>query len=367
MRIHSGTIVWIHFFKRLTTLIHFYTFSLVHNSQPRKVEITMKTVLVISHADDGTTKILSERFREMDQQYNLIDLSLFPTQSVASIDYSYKEPFVHFRHDDQGFDSNTVTGVWWRRPKGKLRVVSTDPLDKYIEAESEVFIRSLFQLLPDVTWVSDPENTRIASSKPLQLRVAKKMGFKIPRTVISNNPQVVLDFLKNNKDLQLIMKPVGTGHFRFSPEVNHQDLVVYTRIINPEEVRENIDLVRNCPVTFQEAIVEKIDIRITVVGRNVFAVSIHHDADIGAGSDNVDWRNHKLNRIYKPFRLPEDIECLCRNYVEHLGLRFGVIDMCLSSSGEYYFLEINPQGQWVPSELVAGMPISQALADLLTC
>jgi glutathione synthase/RimK-type ligase-like ATP-grasp enzyme len=327
----------------------------------------MKTVLVISHADDGTTKILSERFREMDQQYNLIDLSLFPSQSVASIDYSCEEPFVRFRQDDQGFDSNTVTGVWWRRPKGKLRGVSTDPLDKYIEAESEVFIRSLFQLLPDVTWVSDPENTRIANSKPFQLRVAKKMGFKIPRTVISNDPQVVLDFLKNNKDLRLIMKPVGTGHFRFSPEGNHQDLVVYTRIINPEEVQENINLVRNCPVIFQEAIVEKIDIRITVVGRNVFAVSIHHDADAGAGSDNVDWRNHKLNRIYKPFRLPEGLECLCRDYVEYFGLRFGVIDMCLSSDGEYYFLEINPQGQWVPSELVAGMPISQALADLLTC
>lgn len=322
-------------------------------------------VLVISHDADGTSKLLIDRLVEMGQPYHLIDLSLFPVASIASIHYTGDKPYVSFQHEDKTFDTNSVKGVWWRRPKGKFRVTDLDALGRYVDTESETFIRSLFYLLTDVTWVSDPEKTRIANSKPLQLKIAKEMGFVVPLTLISNDPGAVSGFIKDNEGLPIIMKPVGTGHFRSPVSEGYEDLAVYTRIIDPEEVMEKINLVQNCPVIFQEAIVDKIDLRITVVGEKVFAVKVLHNIDKGAGSDNLDWRNHKLNRIYEACDLPATLEELCVAYVKYLGLRFGAIDMCLSPDGRYHFLEINPQGQWGPSELVAGHPISQTLANLL--
>jgi glutathione synthase/RimK-type ligase-like ATP-grasp enzyme len=49
-----------------------------------------------------------------------------------------------------------------------------------------------------------------------------------------------------------------------------------------------------------------------------------------------------------------------------LGLYYGAIDMRLTPDGEYVFLEVNPAGQWLFVERLTGMPIGQAVADLLT-
>jgi len=167
----------------------------------------------------------------------------------------------------------------------------------------------------------------------------------------------------------LIMKPVGTSYVRLSEnpkDPDHQNLSVYTRILDKEAIIRNIDRVRCCPVIFQEAAMQEFDIRVTVVGKKAFAVKISHSADRGAGATNLDWRNHNLVRTYEKHELPEIITTKCIDLVSTLGLRFGAIDLCFSKDKGYIFFEINPQGQWVPSEVVAGHPISQTLAQLLS-
>jgi glutathione synthase/RimK-type ligase-like ATP-grasp enzyme len=51
--------------------------------------------------------------------------------------------------------------------------------------------------------------------------------------------------------------------------------------------------------------------------------------------------------------------------VERLGLCYGAIDMVLTPDGRYVFLEINPNGQYLWIEEAAGLPISDAICDLL--
>jgi glutathione synthase/RimK-type ligase-like ATP-grasp enzyme len=197
----------------------------------------------------------------------------------------------------------------------------------------------------------------------LQLHIAKKIGMTVPKTFISNNPADVKRFLENNRDMKMIMKAVGSSFYR-ATEDEGGNMAIYTRLINTDQVLENINSVSNCPVIFQEAICEKIDLRATVVDDHIFTVSITHEEDLGAGEDNLDWRNHKLERIYTPFELPECVEKQCVEIVKKLGLRFGAVDLCFSED-KYYFFEINPQGQWVPTEIAAGLPVSKALAKLL--
>jgi hypothetical protein len=126
----------------------------------------MKKVLIISYPEDGTVKLLADRFDEMEYPYHIIDLSLFPGESQGSIDLTSGLDFV-FQQGNKSFDAVNVKGIWWRRPLGKIRVEPTDSLYKYVKMESDMFVRSLFYLLPkDVVWVSDPDSTRIANSKP---------------------------------------------------------------------------------------------------------------------------------------------------------------------------------------------------------
>ena len=50
-----------------------------------------------------------------------------------------------------------------------------------------------------------------------------------------------------------------------------------------------------------------------------------------------------------------------------LHLSYGAIDMISDpKTGEFYFLEVNPVGQWLYYELKYGLPISDAIAEALT-
>ena len=50
---------------------------------------------------------------------------------------------------------------------------------------------------------------------------------------------------------------------------------------------------------------------------------------------------------------------------KRLGLVYGAVDLRQTDAGEYYFLEVNPAGQWLFCEERAGLPITQAHAELL--
>jgi len=328
-----------------------------------------KKVLVISHSDDGSAKLLIQRLNEIDQPNQLVDLGAFPLGTSASIDFSSETATIKFAQNESVFTGDNVKSVWWRRPKGKAHPPTNKTLQRYIELESEVFISSLFNLFgPKVKWVSDPEKTRLANRKPLQLEIAKQIGFRIPKTLISNDPKLVAAFLETNRDIPIIMKPVGTSFVRLSDDPTDSDrknLAIYTKIVDKNLLLRNIERIRNCPVIFQEAAMQEFDIRVTVIGQKVFAVKISHSENRGASETNLDWRHHKLNRVYERYQLSDGLKEKCVEIVNRLGLNFGAIDMCFSEGKGHIFLEINPQGQWVPSETMAGHPISSTLAKFL--
>ena len=51
--------------------------------------------------------------------------------------------------------------------------------------------------------------------------------------------------------------------------------------------------------------------------------------------------------------------------LETLHLEFGAIDFILGEDGEYYFLEINPNGQWAWIECRTNYRIAAEIAKLL--
>lgn len=68
---------------------------------------------------------------------------------------------------------------------------------------------------------------------------------------------------------------------------------------------------------------------------------------------------------HKAHALPDKTSGKLLSLMEHLGLVFGCIDMILTPEDEYIFLEVNPAGQWGWIEKLTGMPITDALTDML--
>ncbi len=323
----------------------------------------MKKILIVSYGDDSHKNCLVSTAERLGHESILFDAGGYPnTGDELSVDLTGTEPAIKMHLSNSPIKPGEIAGVWWRRPRGSKANQNLNGLDQYKHLEGEVLIRSLADLLPNANWISDPEATRMACRKTVQLVLAKKMGIKIPLTCLGNSPESVKSFVSYLKGRKMIVKPIGTSFIDMSKDKG-ESKVVFTKIIEPSLLLENIDLVKNCPVIFQEAVEKEYDLRITVVDNKVFSAKVVLEGC--SDPSNVDWRNHDGKRQYERHSLPEEIAGQCAAFTKAIGLRFGCIDMAYSKKGGYTFFEINPQGQWLPSEYDLQYPISTALLESL--
>jgi glutathione synthase/RimK-type ligase-like ATP-grasp enzyme len=114
------------------------------------------------------------------------------------------------------------------------------------------------------------------------------------------------------------------------------------------------------PVILQQYLHAKLDLRVTVIGNRCWAASVTTN---GKGIEG-DWRLAKREATFELFQLPEIIEQLCIKLVQVLGLTYGAIDLAIVGR-DFYFLEINPTGEWGWLVEMLGFPIHLAIADVL--
>ncbi len=132
---------------------------------------------------------------------------------------------------------------------------------------------------------------------------------------------------------------------------------------HPRRQRPRTSALRSCPVIVQEQIPWRVELRVTVVGDQIFACEIHSQISNHA---RLDWRRYDTGATpHLVHELPGEIADRCVALTHRLGLRYGAVDLILTPDGRYVFLEINPNGQWLWIENLTGLPISQAVCDLL--
>ncbi len=94
----------------------------------------------------------------------------------------------------------------------------------------------------------------------------------------------------------------------------------------------------------QKYIEKKYELRITIIGEDVFSVKIdsqHKD------ETKEDWRvNNCSNVNYSSIKIPDFIIQRCKNMLKQLDINFSSIDLIFGTDGDYYFLDLNPNGQW---------------------
>ena len=223
--------------------------------------------------------------------------------------------------------------------------------EQLTRSHGSAFMRS-FMVLESCRWINHPAATYRAEHKAIQLSMARAIGFDIPRTVITNNPTGVLRAAKG--DPTVAVKGLDTvlvweeGLETFG----------YTSLVETSLV-EHYHL-SSAPLIAQQALEDKLDLRVTVVGDRVFCASVTH-----AGSPiHGDWRLKKTGAEFQPFDLPAMVAEQCVQLTRSLGLVFGAIDLALQG-GTYFFLEINPTGEWAWLVDHSNFPIDEAIADIL--
>ena len=250
-----------------------------------------------------------------------------------------------------------TTAIWNRR---LLPVITPSEMDvkwkRWCEQEfTQAVLGALYCL--KAHWVSDYFHVRRASIKTLQLKVAHEIGgLNIPEFIVTSNADDAQKFISKICQGDAIVKPLGR------PVVSNGDSIstFFTNKINALG-NSDWDTLKYAPCIFQRLIHKIAEIRVTAVGRRLFATRI----DIESVSD-VDYRKiDPYSLPHRPFELPASIQIGCLAVCDYFGLRFAAFDFLLDQAGVLHFLEVNPNGQWLWIEEITGQPISEAIAEEL--
>jgi glutathione synthase/RimK-type ligase-like ATP-grasp enzyme len=246
-----------------------------------------------------------------------------------------------------------LNSIYFRRPVFLRHLPASirSQEDQFALEQWAAFIRSLM-LFEECRWINSPMHTYRAEHKPLQLATAARMGFAVPETIITNSPKHIEQEFGGAASVAI--KGLDTV-FVQSEET---DLFGYTSIVKPSEIAQ-VPL-HSAPLIVQKAILDKTDLRVTVVGEQAFCAAI----TVGGLKIDGDWRLQKRNTEFSAYELPEEISRKCIEITHALGLTFGAIDLVFSK-GEYYFLEINPTGEWAWLVDTAGFPLDEIIAKQL--
>jgi glutathione synthase/RimK-type ligase-like ATP-grasp enzyme len=317
-------------------------------------------ILILTEDSDSHADKVEQRLRQRGTELLRLDPKKFPSKLEISIAYSATGKMrCTLCLEDAQVNLESVKSVWYRRPNSPVadREITDNLTAEYVAEESKVFLNSLWNTM-ECLWVPAPQPVlRMAEFKALQLKLAGSLGFDLPPTLITNNPQEFLEFYcqHNGNIVSKVLSPalykaVGRTFNRYTQVVTKRD-VAYWRTV------------RFCPVIFQAYVPKRIELRITVVGREVFAVEIHSQH---SNQTRHDWRRYdQFETPYFRHELPTELRARCLHLVERLGLCYGAIDMVLTPDDRYVFLEINPNGQYLWIEQTTGLPISEAICDLL--
>jgi hypothetical protein len=322
---------------------------------------TGPTIIAISAHDDAHLPVVQQY---LDQPMVVID----PLGILLDLDLSYQHRHKTSAVFYKGIMLENVVGVWYRKPTlfepsmitvpENLRDYTQDAIGQHSALIKEQF--------PQATWVSPYHAINRANNKSLGLRLADDIGLRIPDTLFTSSQTLARAFLDKHPDT--IVKTLARTYPLLEDSLTEDKratMFFARRITDPATI--DLGGLNLAPAIFQQAIDADYDIRATVVGSTVYPSKITNG--------NLqqypirDWRQgHFTDTIqFEAYPgLPDDVASKCVQLTKRLGLIFSTIDLVRDRRGAYWFLEINPNGQWAFVDEPTANRIGKAIAKHLS-
>lgn len=313
------------------------------------------TVLMLARDVDPSTDRLVEALSERDVPVFRTDLVAFPQALTLDARLGPRgwDGVLATAHRDVRLSG--IRSVWYRHPSHfELPEGMSAPERRHAAAEARCGLSGVLTSL-DVLWVNHPSRESDAL-KPRQLHVARRCGLRVPDSLVTNKPDALREFARDAGET-LAGKTLAAALLVESGQLQ----IAYTRRIEPAELEDLAGLDTTLHF-FQPFLPKAWEARVTVVGNRVFAAAIH----AGSTAARVDWRADYDALDYAVVDPPEPVTAGMLAFMKTFGLSFGAFDFAVTPNQEWIMLECNPFGAygWIEDSL--GLPITSALADVLT-
>jgi len=240
---------------------------------------------------------------------------------------------------------SAVTGAYFR-PYGAPTPAGVE-LSRQAEVQARIHALSAslwaWADISPATILNRPSLMASNGSKPLQAKFLAALGFDVPDTLITNDSAAAKDFAAAHDGA--IFKSISAIRS------------IVRRLAPADE--PNLQNLANTPVQFQ-AHIPGTDIRVHIVGDDIFACEIRSEADDYryAGREN-------LSATLTPITLPPAIAQKCHHAATTLGLPLCGIDLRRTPDGNWVAFEVNPSPGFTYFADQTGAPIAAAIASLL--
>jgi glutathione synthase/RimK-type ligase-like ATP-grasp enzyme len=269
-------------------------------------------------------------------------------------------PYI-YRNWGPGIPLDRIGSIWYRRPGAfVLPRYSSVQTERFAANELAMALGGILRSM-DCFWMNRPGAIVEADYKVDQLVRATGIGLCVPDTCITSQPAHAKSFVTEHAG-KVVIKVMGDPDI-YAPDEGAEVVGnIFTSRVAESDLMK-FDRVVDAPILLQEEISKQADIRVTIVGDAVFAVSI--ESPTGEASE-VDVRkgggpNLPHHIIELPILLRQQLVRLAHSY----DLSFAAIDLVLAESGNYVFLELNPNGEWGWLERVTDLNISSSVATTL--
>ena len=305
------------------------------------------------------------RWLEHIGEKNVIRLNTSaPIERIHMDDDSFELVF-----SDQTILSKDLKSIWFRRGNawfdGLLQKVTLTGRPSLAQGISDIYVEEArrtreyfhFLLTRNVRSLGHPAKYDL--NKPIVLALARDAGLRTPRFSILNTKQQLQKCMAWG---QTITKPVSNGLYLWDFKCEQTAYFSYT-----ERVHENSfeQLPERFPMSFvQEEIEKDFEVRTFFLDGEVYSMAIlsQEDATTSVDFRKYNWENP--NRMV-PFEIPPCVVESSRTLFKSIGLNTGSLDFIVGKDGDFYFLEINPIGQYEWVSRICNYQLDRKIAHWL--
>lgn len=304
-----------------------------------------KPVLILSEKLDYHGVAVRWGLQELGVAFDWWDRTEFPRAQLTSAWVSTADSHMATAESSTSLSPNRYRSIWNRRGQVPQASDALHRTDKIVARnESNYFLGGLTSMIahanPTALFVNSFEKAKSANPKIHQLNIARSVGFNIPRTLTSNNPEHIREFFEQNNGMI-----VAKQHIPFAWRTQHGALLVTgTSAVSRQHLVAD-EALSACPMIYQERLPIRNEIRIIAFGRTVFALNqVTTQAEsVAHGFVDIRYKNAEKHAL----TVDKALAALCHAYMDKLGLTYAAFDVAQLLNGEYVFLEANEAGQFL--------------------
>ncbi len=250
-----------------------------------------------------------------------------------------------FEINGEIFDFKNIKSIWYRRSRLKLKTINYSSnidlsFDRSLNRQLKEENLHIHELIWDL-FKSKSINTEYDNNinKLKVLNACSKLNIKYPKSLITTSRTELLKFKKETG--QIITKNINQG---IRLEFKDTSFMPFTTKVSDNDIKELPENFTH--MFFQEMIEKSFELRIFYLKGQFYSSTIFSQND---SKTKVDFRNYNFENPNRtpPFVLPTSYKTKLNKLMLNIGLNSGSIDVLVDQKGDYYFLEINPVGQFL--------------------